>query len=286
MNGSLHIERVVGAFMPVDFANSLFKTELHVVVPLPFFLNKNLHVLIDMASTLPTIKSNPLPRKSKGIYILDIEKLSACFGKKLSIMCSQWGEAVFNMFKFQQSQDKLGDTSEHVAWYNSHFNFFNVQQDQDKLYKAWKGIELELHKNHCSQNLAFNTTDHNATSSRAKSEYKLYLEFQAFFASSSGLKLPQPANCRDVKNSSMGNLRDLNAPVLALLPPTTAPYASSGTSEVTRCLRSLPASTKKKSMHTYALSAANRAIMLSPGSVASQMATEDFVLAAHFPFLM
>ena len=97
MDGSLHVERVVGAFMPVDFANSLFETELHVTVPLPFFLNKNLCVLIDEASTLPMIKSNPLPGESKGIYILDIEKLSACFGKELSITCSQWGEAALNM---------------------------------------------------------------------------------------------------------------------------------------------------------------------------------------------
>ena len=32
MDGSLHVERVIGAFMPVDFANSLFETELHVAV--------------------------------------------------------------------------------------------------------------------------------------------------------------------------------------------------------------------------------------------------------------
>ena len=203
MDGSLHVERVIGAFMPVDldFANSLFETELHVAVPLPFFLNKNLHVLIDEASTLPMIKSNPLPGESKGIYILDIEKLSACFGKELSIMCSQWGEAALNMFKFQQSWDKLGNTGEHTAWYDSHFNFFNVQQDQDELYEAWKGTELELHRDHHSQNLAFNAADHNAAFSRAKSEYKLCLEFQALVASSSslGLKLPQTANRGDMK---------------------------------------------------------------------------------------
>lgn len=41
MDGSSHVERIIGAFMPVDFANSLFDTELHVAVPLPFFLNRN-----------------------------------------------------------------------------------------------------------------------------------------------------------------------------------------------------------------------------------------------------
>ena len=52
IDGSLHVKRVIRAFMPINFANSLYKTELHIVVPLPFFLNKNLCALIDEASTL------------------------------------------------------------------------------------------------------------------------------------------------------------------------------------------------------------------------------------------
>jgi hypothetical protein len=194
MDGSSQVERIIGAFMPVDFANSLFDTELHVAVPLPFFLNKNLRVLIDEASTLPTIKSNPLPGESKGIHILDIEKLSARFGKELSLTCSQWSEAALNMFKFQQARDKLGDEGEHAAWFDNHFNFFNVQQDRDELYEAWKVVELDLRKDHRSQNLAFNAADHDAAFSRAKSEYKLRLEFQVLVASSLGSKLPQAAN--------------------------------------------------------------------------------------------
>src|SRR6266567_6016461 len=156
MDGSLLVERVVGAFMPVDFANSLFDTELHVAVPLPFFLNKTLRVLIDEASTLPTIKSNPLPGESKGIYILDIDKLSVRFGKELSLTCSQWSEAAVNMFRFQQARDEVGDEGEHAAWFDNHFNFFNVHKDRDKLYEAWKVVELKLRKDHRSQNLAFN----------------------------------------------------------------------------------------------------------------------------------
>ena len=86
MDGSSHVERIIGAFIPLDFANSLFNTELHVAVPLPFFLNKNLCILIDEASTLPTIKSNPLLGESKGIYILDIEKLLDVLEKN-SLLC-------------------------------------------------------------------------------------------------------------------------------------------------------------------------------------------------------
>ncbi|KIK01376.1 hypothetical protein K443DRAFT_98816 [Laccaria amethystina LaAM-08-1] len=61
MDGSNLVEKVARVYSPLEFAQSLFDTELHVSVPLPFFLNKNLQILIDEASTLPTLKSNPLP---------------------------------------------------------------------------------------------------------------------------------------------------------------------------------------------------------------------------------
>ncbi|KIM41794.1 hypothetical protein M413DRAFT_71105 [Hebeloma cylindrosporum] len=99
------------------------------------------------------------------------------------------------MFKFQQARDKLGDEGEHAAWFDNHFNFFNVQQDRDELYDAWKGIELELRKDHRSQNLAFNASDYDAAFSRAKSEHKLRSEFQALVAPSQGSRLP-PTNNR------------------------------------------------------------------------------------------
>src|SRR6266700_1222501 len=101
-------------------------------------------------------RCNPLPGESKGIHILDIEKLSARFGKELSLTCSQWSEAAVNMFRFQQARDEVGDEGEHAAWFDNHFNFFNVHKDRDELYEAWKVVELELRKDHRSQNLAFN----------------------------------------------------------------------------------------------------------------------------------
>jgi hypothetical protein len=103
MDGSNLVEKVARVYSPLEFAQSLFDTELHTSVPLPFFLNKNLQILIDEASTLPTLKVNPLPGESKGVYILDLEKLADCFGQELSITCSQWSEAALNMFKFQQT---------------------------------------------------------------------------------------------------------------------------------------------------------------------------------------
>lgn len=88
------------------------------------------------------------------------------------------------MFKFQQARDKLGDAGEHAAWFDNHFNFFNVQQDRDELYEAWKLVELELRRDHRSQNLAFNAADH---------------EFQALLAASQGSKMP-PGNNRGSGN--------------------------------------------------------------------------------------
>jgi len=194
MDGSSHVARVVGTFMPIDFMNSLFETELHIAVPLPFFLNKNLCVLIDEASTLPTIKSNPLPGESKGIHILDIDKLSTHFGKELSITCSQWTKAALNMYRFQQARDALSDESEHATWFDNHFSFFNIHKDRDELYDAWKVVELELCKDHCSQNLAFNAADHDAAFERAQLSYNLHFEFQTQFQTlmsvSQGSKIP------------------------------------------------------------------------------------------------
>ncbi|KAF8811593.1 hypothetical protein BYT27DRAFT_7049843, partial [Phlegmacium glaucopus] len=184
MDGSNQVERIIGAFTPLEFAQSLFDTELHVAVPLPFFLNKNLQILVDEASTLPTIKSNPLPGESKGIHILDIEKLSGRFGKELSITCSQWSEAALNMFKFQQARDKTGDDGQHAAWFDEHFNFFNVHRDRDELYDAWKCIELRLRKEHRSHKTSFNPADHDNAFREAASSHKLRLEFQGLLTAS------------------------------------------------------------------------------------------------------
>ena len=79
---------------------------------------------------------------------------------------------------------------EHATWFDNHFNFFNAQQDRDKLYEAWKVVELELCRDHCSQNLAFNASDHDAAFSRAKLDHKLCLEFQALVVSSQGPRFP------------------------------------------------------------------------------------------------
>jgi len=71
MDGANQVERVLGEPVPIEFAQALYDTEQCAAVPLLFFLSKNLQSLNDGGATLPTVKSNPLPGETKGIYILD-----------------------------------------------------------------------------------------------------------------------------------------------------------------------------------------------------------------------
>ena len=52
MDGSNHVERVVGEPIPIEFPQSLYDTEICVAVPLPFFLTRNLWSLVDEASAI------------------------------------------------------------------------------------------------------------------------------------------------------------------------------------------------------------------------------------------
>lgn len=173
MDGANQIERVVEEPVPIEFAQTLYDTELCVAVPLPFFLLKNLRTLIYESATLPTVKSNPLPGEMKGIYILDIKKLSTRFGKELSLTCSQWSEAAGNMWDFQASRDKCGTDGDHAIWFEKYFNFFNRLDKREELYDAWKVVELEFHQDHHSRNLKFAASDYDRALGLAKEGHKL-----------------------------------------------------------------------------------------------------------------
>ncbi|EDR12190.1 uncharacterized protein LACBIDRAFT_311309 [Laccaria bicolor S238N-H82] len=188
MDGSNHVERVVGEPIPIEFPQSLYDTELCVAVPLPFFLTQNLWFLVDEASTLPTVKSNPAPSETKGTYILNIEKLSNHFGKELTLTCSQWSEAAANMWSFQILRDKSGSEGEHATWFEKHFNFFNMLNKRDELYDTWKVMELESCQDHHSCHLKFSATDYDKalglTEESHNLTHKLRKELQDFVNSS------------------------------------------------------------------------------------------------------
>jgi len=153
-------------------------------LPLPFFLTRNLRTLIDEASTLPTVKSNPVPGETKGIYILNIDKLSTRFGKELSLTCSQWSEAAANLWSFQISRDKSGANGEHASWFEKHFNFFNMLNKRDELYDAWKVMELEFQQDHRSRHLKFSEPDYDKALGLTEESHKLRKEFQELVTSS------------------------------------------------------------------------------------------------------
>ncbi|KAF8192067.1 hypothetical protein BJ912DRAFT_849176, partial [Pholiota molesta] len=89
--------RVVGIPSQLIFPQIMFDTEDCVSIPLPFFLHKNMCYIIDNVAMLDTVKSNPLVGSTKGLQILDIAKLSNKLGSELSLTCSQWGEACWQM---------------------------------------------------------------------------------------------------------------------------------------------------------------------------------------------
>ncbi|KAF8969058.1 hypothetical protein BDZ97DRAFT_1654333 [Flammula alnicola] len=148
MNGRKMVPWIVGEPWQASFPQSLFDTEGCVMVLLSFFLNENLQILNVEASMLPTVKTNPNPGETKGISILDIEKLSACFGKELTLDCSQCTEAAGNMYLFQKERDEPNTQEAHSEWYNLHFGFYHSQTTKIKLYNTWKADELKFHQEH------------------------------------------------------------------------------------------------------------------------------------------
>jgi hypothetical protein len=155
MNGQNLVKWIVGVPWQAKFPQSLFDTEGCVAVPLPFFLNENLQILNVEAATLPSIKTNPNPGETKGISILDVDKLSARFGRELSLNCSQWTEAAGNMYLFQKERDATDTGDAHSDWYNDHFNFYLAQKFKVKLYDAWKTDELKFRQEHWANYGAF-----------------------------------------------------------------------------------------------------------------------------------
>ena len=224
MDGANQIERVVGEPVPIEFAQTLYDTELCAAIPLPFFLSKNLRTLIDESATLPTVKSNPLPGETKGIYILDVEKLSTRFGKELSLTCSQWSEAAGNMWDFQASRDKCGTDGDRAIWFEKHFNFFNRLDKREELYDAWKVVELEFRRDHRSRNLKFAAGDYDRALGLAEEGHKLRKEMQDLFAASR-TAAPRPlANARGGNNSGVGYLNRNGRP--SRFQSTSQPFPS------------------------------------------------------------
>ncbi|KAK0194801.1 hypothetical protein F5146DRAFT_1132190 [Armillaria mellea] len=97
-----------------------------------------------------TMKANSKPGKTKGIWILNIPKLSATFGEELSISYSEYSKAAPNCFHFHKSQDSQGPTGPYATWWLNHFGFFSRQHDKVKNYLTWSQLELKEQLNYQS----------------------------------------------------------------------------------------------------------------------------------------
>ncbi|KAF8813112.1 hypothetical protein BYT27DRAFT_7220601 [Phlegmacium glaucopus] len=163
MNGKNLVPWIMGVPWQARFLQSLFDTKgcIAGLSPNTFFLNNNLQILNAEAATLPTVKTNPNPGETKGISILDVDKLSTRFGKELSLTCSQWTRAVGN----------IGDA--HSEWYNDHFNFYQVQRSKVKLYDAWKLDELKFHQEHWANYGAFKGYQYERAFALSKKQHKM-----------------------------------------------------------------------------------------------------------------
>ncbi|KAF8816745.1 hypothetical protein BYT27DRAFT_7220465 [Phlegmacium glaucopus] len=175
---------------------SLFDTEGCVAIPLPLFLNDNLQILNAEAATLPTVKTNLNPGETKGISILNVDKLSTRFGKELSLTCSQWTEAAGNMYLFQKERDAVDSGDAHSEWYNNHFNFYQAQRSKVKLYDAWKSDELKFCQEHWANYGAFEGYRYKQAFALSEKQHEMMAKIREMMATpNNGRPLSSTTDC-------------------------------------------------------------------------------------------
>lgn len=112
-------------------------------------MHKSLQYINKHLGSIDMVKANLLHGATKGLYILDIKKVSALLGRELSLSCSLWSQAAWQMYHFQQERDANGAKGKFSQWYYDHFNFFETQPDRNKQYENWKVLKLKFHEEFC-----------------------------------------------------------------------------------------------------------------------------------------
>lgn len=172
---------VIGVPWQATFLQSLFDTELCITVPLLSF-SKSLNILNVKASTLSITKTNPNPGETKGMVILDIEKLSMRFGKEFSLSCSQWMEAAGYMYLFQKEHDQQGTGEAHSSWYNEHFCFHTSQDTKDNLHDAWKSDEVKFHQENWAKYGEFDASCYYQAYKLSKKQWEMMVDISGMRA--------------------------------------------------------------------------------------------------------
>jgi hypothetical protein len=87
---------------------------------------------------MPTRKVNPRSGESKGITVLDIEKLQVRFGEELLLNFGQYTQASINYYRFQCARDVNGKGGTWSECWRNHFRFFENQVDAEQFYQGWR----------------------------------------------------------------------------------------------------------------------------------------------------
>ena len=105
------------------FPQIMFDTEMNCAIPLTFFTPSALRAIHDEGPMMPTRKVNPRPGESKGITVLDIEKLQARFGDELSLDFGQYTQVSMDYYRFQCAPDVDGEGGAWSECWRNHFRF-------------------------------------------------------------------------------------------------------------------------------------------------------------------
>lgn len=174
MDGGLAVDRLVGVQRPIEFSDYVYDTEDYVAVPLTLFSNAALRHILDRAATLTTQKANARPGETKGRYILDLEKLTARFGDKLSFdNYGSWLEAATNYLRFQVTRDKDGRKGKFAEFYKLHFGFFAGQDDKLTEFRAWLPLEHRLRQEYRAQLTKYDPYYYAQQYGHCKSDYRM-----------------------------------------------------------------------------------------------------------------
>lgn len=149
-------------------------------IPLPLFHPEVIRHVVSNLATIDLMRINPRPGEPKGRVILDIKKLSDCFGGELNISFTfdKYLESASNYIAFQSSRDASRDPLTGAgngvwssSWFN-HFGFFSTCKETGALYPFWKSHELELREAILIENMAFDASTYEQHFLIARSEAK------------------------------------------------------------------------------------------------------------------
>jgi hypothetical protein len=184
--------------------------DANAVIPLPFFLPKNMQYVHDNFATLQLRKTNG-PDGSKGVRILDLDSLSKVFGAEGTLNYGEFCIAGDQMVRFESMRDEVLNGSYSHGWF-SHFSFFKRPECCD-YYELWKEGEIDLRRDRITQNVGFNISRYDQLLAQAKFSTRLGLTAKTPQGKSSQPKTTPSSS----KKSFQGSSGKRSAPAICIL---------------------------------------------------------------------